>query len=452
MSNIQLELRANRRSRPRVFIALFALVALLAGLLAGGGHIGSADAASTATITGNLTVNGQAPERVESMGVYAYPASGGQFIFGHVYSDGHYVIGEAPYGYLDPGSYKLEFVDYQYEFAFQWWTGASSFESATAFAVADGATVTGKNFALVPGATISGTLSNSSGAPLRGTALAYTTGGEKPANVVGAGYTNPDDGSYSIPGLAAGSYKVGFSTASTPYSYETGLLAPSDPYLSQWYSAKYSYGASASVVVTTGQTKSGINAALENPTFADVVDPTYQFYPAIQWLAQTGISQGTAQPEGKPLFKPLDAVSRQAMASFLFKMAGADFAPPETPTFADVDSSNQFYTAIEWMASRGITTGTLQPSGKPLYKPTEPVSRQAMALFLARFSGVDLSAAPTGQSFADVSVDSPPAAAIAWMKERGISTGTTQPSGLPLFKPLDPVSRQAMAAFIFRLQ
>jgi len=32
-----------------------------------------------------------------------------------------------------------------------------------------------------------------------------------------------------------------------------------------------------------------------------------------------------------------------------------------------------------------------------------------------------------------------------------ISTGTAQPSGLPLYQPSGPVSRQAMAAFLFRL-
>jgi serine protease len=64
---------------------------------------------------------------------------------------------------------------------------------------------------------------------------------------------------------------------------------------------------------------------------------------------------------------------------------------------------------------------------------------------------VDVSTPPTSQSFADVAVDQFGAAAIAWMAQTGISTGTTQPTGLPLYKPGDPVSRQAMAAFLYRL-
>lgn len=138
------------------------------------------------------------------------------------------------------------------------------------------------------------------------------------------------------------------------------------------------------------------------------------------------------------------------MASFLLKLSGDSFTAPVTPTFADVPADSLFYTAIEWMADRGISTGTSQPMGKPLFKPSDPVSRQAMAIFLARYAGATLTP-PTVQSFADVPIAASSAAAIAWMATTGISTGTAQPSGLPLYKPADPVSRQAMAAFLYRL-
>jgi len=186
-------------------------------------------------------------------------------------------------------------------------------------------------------------------------------------------------------------------------------------------------------------------------TFADV-DPSSSFYAYVQWMAATGISTGTAQPTGKPLYKPVDAVSRQAMALFVYRLSTESFTPPSVQTFADVAPGSPFYTAVEWMADRGISTGTVQPSGKPLFKPADPVSRQAMALFLARYRHIDVSTAPATQSFADVPTNLPNfAAAIGWMKSTGISTGTAQPSGLPLYKPVDPVSRQAMAAFLYRL-
>jgi DNA-binding beta-propeller fold protein YncE len=187
--------------------------------------------------------------------------------------------------------------------------------------------------------------------------------------------------------------------------------------------------------------------------FADVTDPNNAFFSYIQWMFTSGISTGTPQPSGKPLYNPANAVSRQAMASFLFKLSGETFVPPSVSTFADVDPSATFFTAIEWMASKEISTGTPQASGKPLFKPADAVSRQAMALFLARYAHTNLTVAPTVQSFADVPVDAPVAvaAAVKWMKDTGISTGTVQPTGLPLYKPADPVSRMAMAAFLYRL-
>lgn len=183
--------------------------------------------------------------------------------------------------------------------------------------------------------------------------------------------------------------------------------------------------------------------------FADVTDPASTFYPYIQWIFSSGISTGTVQPTGKPLYKPSDAVSRQAMSAFLYRLSGDAFSPPAEATFADVPTTSAFFEQIEWMASTGISTGTAQLTGKPLYKPTAAVSRQAMAAFLFRMSG-DTFVAPAEATFADVPTTSALFKQIEWMAARGISTGTAQPTGKPLFKANDPVSRQAMAAFLHR--
>lgn len=185
--------------------------------------------------------------------------------------------------------------------------------------------------------------------------------------------------------------------------------------------------------------------------FADV--PTGSLFSSpIDWMWMTNLSTGTSNDPYAPLYKPVDAVSLQAMAAFLYRLsADTTFTPPVDPTFADVPTTSQFYLQIEWMAAKGIWAGTAQPTGKPLYKPIDFVSRETMALFLAHYDHIDLSTPPTVQSFADVAVGQNAAAAIAWMAQTGISTGTAQPSGLPLYKPADPVSRQAMAAFLYRL-
>jgi len=126
-------------------------------------------------------------------------------------------------------------------------------------------------------------------------------------------------------------------------------------------------------------------AAPATARFADV-PPSHPFFREIEWLASVGVTTGTTRPGGTVTYDPGATVSREAMAAFLYRLAGSPaFTPPATPTFADVGRGHPFYAAVEWLAARGITTGTPQPDGTVRYAPGSPVSRDAMAAFLHRF-------------------------------------------------------------------
>src|SRR5690606_13324827 len=72
--------------------------------------------------------------------------------------------------------------------------------------------------------------------------------------------------------------------------------------------------------------------------FPDVAS-NYQFADEIYWLAQTGIAGGY----NDGTFRPTADVSRQAVAAFLYRLAGEPaFTPPVTATFPDVPTSHQF--------------------------------------------------------------------------------------------------------------
>jgi Tol biopolymer transport system component len=121
------------------------------------------------------------------------------------------------------------------------------------------------------------------------------------------------------------------------------------------------------------------------PTFADV--PTsHPFFSEIEWMAFEGITTGF--PGG--LYKPADAVTRQSMSAFMYRLAGSPaFTPPGSPSFGDVPASHPFFTEVEWMVDEEITTGF--PGG--LFKPAQDVTRQAMSAFMYRLAdgpGVDL--------------------------------------------------------------
>ena len=88
------------------------------------------------------------------------------------------------------------------------------------------------------------------------------------------------------------------------------------------------------------------------------------------------------------------------------------------------------------------------PGGRE-FRPAEPVTREAMAAFLHRAAGAPEITAPAVAPFLDVAADHPFAAEIAWLAETGISQGTAVPGGRE-FRPAEPVTREAMAAFLYR--
>ncbi len=188
----------------------------------------------------------------------------------------------------------------------------------------------------------------------------------------------------------------------------------------------------------------GRDAALTRFDDVRVYDP---FAADIEWLAAQGITTGYADGT----YRPLGSVNRDAMAAFLYRLSGSPaFTPPAVASFADVPTSHPFFREIEWLASRGITTGKRLPSGALVYEPTSPVSREAMAAFLYRLAGSPGFAVPSTSTFPDVSMDNPFRVAIEWMAATKITTGTKLPNGTLGYVPSASVERQAMAAFLHR--
>jgi hypothetical protein len=112
--------------------------------------------------------------------------------------------------------------------------------------------------------------------------------------------------------------------------------------------------------------------------------------------------------------------------------------------FADVGPSHPFCPEIKWMADTGVSVGF--PGNT--YRPDQSVTRQQMAAFSYRLLNPGTPAPPcTTKPFTDVNLDNPLCGEIAWMKAEGISTG--RPDGS--YGAREPVSRQAMAAFLHRL-
>lgn len=153
--------------------------------------------------------------------------------------------------------------------------------------------------------------------------------------------------------------------------------------------------------------------------FVDVPSD-HVFCSAIGWMKHTGISTGTQSADGTSEYRPTLAVSRQAMAAFLYRTLGSPaFLTPEEATFGDVSTPDPFFDEIEWVAAEGISTGTAQTDGKPLYYPVASVSRQAMGAFLFRAAGSPAFSPPSEPSFADVGSTHPFFKEIEWLRAAG---------------------------------
>ncbi|MFT3876574.1 MAG: S-layer homology domain-containing protein [Propioniciclava sp.] len=126
-------------------------------------------------------------------------------------------------------------------------------------------------------------------------------------------------------------------------------------------------------------------------------------------------------------------------------------APPAqaaTPTFVDVPQGTQFQREIEWLATQGISEGWTE-NGKRYYKPLQPIARDAMAAFLYRFAGRPAYTPPATSPFADLKPADQFYKEITWLYSTGITTGWVE-NGKRYFKPLAPIARDAMAAFLYR--
>lgn len=183
-------------------------------------------------------------------------------------------------------------------------------------------------------------------------------------------------------------------------------------------------------------------AAQKRPASLAFTDfkPGTQFYDETMWLAHTGITTGWEVGNSRE-YRPTWNIERGAMAAFMYRLAGSPaYTPPAQAVFRDVPTNHQFYKEIMWMRSVGITTGWSDGT----FRPNDPISREAMAAFMYRAAG---SPANTGTGGFWDTGKSGFQKEIAWVKNQGISTG--YPDGS--FRPLDPVKRDAMAAFMYRL-
>jgi len=166
-------------------------------------------------------------------------------------SSGNYTIQRLP-----SGSYKIYFNTAPVTFdgpgagnyLSEWYNDEPSFGTANPVTVTAGNTTSGINAQLTTGGSISGKVTDSSGAGISGVPIDVYTLSNSSSSFRSA--TTDSSGNYTVRGLPSGSYKVCFSSDGN--------------HLGKWYNDKSNFDPANPVTVTAGSATSGINAQLES--------------------------------------------------------------------------------------------------------------------------------------------------------------------------------------------
>jgi len=180
-------------------------------------------------------------------------------------------------------------------------------------------------------------------------------------------------------------------------------------------------------------------AAECTPRFVDVA-AAHPFWWEIEVAAHDDLVLGF--PDGR--YRPSQDVTRQALASMLYRLAGSPAFDPGEPTFVDVPADHPFFQQIEWMHAAGIATGYADST----FRPSTPITRQAVAAMAVRAATAMPATVPPPPAFNDVGAADPFFMEISTLGALGVTNGFSDGS----FRPLASLTRQAMAAWLLRLQ
>ncbi|QJC50597.1 hypothetical protein HGI30_02635 [Paenibacillus albicereus] len=126
--------------------------------------------------------------------------------------------------------------------------------------------------------------------------------------------------------------------------------------------------------------------------FADEKNIAAWALPSVKNGYASGLLSGTGTGEALT-FSPKDTLTRAQFAALAVRLLGLDAGSSATaPAFSDVKAGSWYESAVRAAAAQGIVSGT----GDGKFQPNAPVTRQDMAVILARVLKLDTAAAGDG--------------------------------------------------------
>ncbi|MDO4415568.1 MAG: S-layer homology domain-containing protein, partial [Erysipelotrichaceae bacterium] len=115
--------------------------------------------------------------------------------------------------------------------------------------------------------------------------------------------------------------------------------------------------------------------------FTDVLSPDAYYYTPVYWAADDEITVGYG---GGGKFSPYANCTREQIVTFLWRLNGEP-EPTEYSEFTDVKETDWFYKSVSWAAEKGITLGLNDGTGR--FGVGMPCTREMCVTFLYRAAG-----------------------------------------------------------------
>ena len=117
-----------------------------------------------------------------------------------------------------------------------------------------------------------------------------------------------------------------------------------------------------------------------NP-FADVADGQW-YTNAVIWAAENGIVKGV----NTTTFAPNDQITREQIATILFRYAKAEKVEGKLAGFPDAEKISDYAAdAMAWAVEQGLINGISESDGKTYLAPQETATRAQIAVILMRY-------------------------------------------------------------------
>ena len=181
--------------------------------------------------------------------------------------------------------------------------------------------------------------------------------------------------------------------------------------------------------------------------FTDVPASGKYYSDPVYWAVENAITNGYKDNDGLArTFKPQNNCTREAVVTFLWRMAGKPEPQTTVSKFKDVQNkSAYYYKAVLWAAEKGITAGYKDGT----FKPNATCLREHVVTFLWRYDGKPAALSETNP-FNDIRTSDYYYTASLWANENGIAKGYSSGKNKGGFGPKLDCLREHVVTFLYR--